>query len=82
MATSKKKPDSWKFTNDKEQEEFGSRAAIMAYLDDLPDIVWPFIGFVRRVRKDGGVQLYIPTVRKRYPSREWFPALVKYNPDL
>ena len=82
MATSKKKPDSWKFTNDRYHTEYGSRAAIMAYLDDLPDIVWPFIGFVRRVRKDGSKQLYIATKRLRYPSKEWKPALVKYNPDL
>lgn len=82
MATSKKKPDSWKFTNDKEQEEFGSRAAIMAYLDDLPDIVYPFVGFVRQIRKDGSKQLYIATKRLRYPSKERKPALVKYNPDL
>lgn len=76
------KPESWQFTNDKEHEEFGSRQGIIDYLRDLPDIVWPYVGFVRRVRKDGSVQLYIPTVRKRYPSKVYVPALVKYNPDL
>ncbi len=83
MATSKKKPDSWKFTNDKEQEEFGSRAAIMAYLDDLPDIVWPFIGFVRHVAPDGRVQLYIAHKRKDYKKGgAYVPALMRYEPDL
>ena len=78
-----KKTDSWKFTNDKEQEEFKSRSAIMAYLDDLPDIVWPFIGFVRHVAPDGRVHLYIAHKRKDYKrGGEYVPALMRYDPDL
>lgn len=73
--------ESWKFTNDKDQDEFGSKQGILDYLKDLPDIVWPHIGFVRQVRKDGREQLYIPTVKKVYPSKEYVPTLVKYNPE-
>ena len=82
MATSRK-PDSWKFTNDREQEEFGSRDGIMDYLDDLPEIVWPFIGFVRHVNHEGRVQLYIAHKRKDYgKGGEYVPSLMRYDPDL
>ena len=46
------------------------------------DIIYPFVGFVRQIRKDGSKQLYIATKRKRYPSKEYVPVLVKYDPDL
>lgn len=82
MSRKEPKRESWQFTNDKEREEFGSRKGILDFLRDLPDIVWPHIGFVRQIRKDGSEQLYIPTVRKRYPSKEYVPVLVKYDPDL
>lgn len=83
IADKRKAADSWKFTNDKEQEEFGSRAAIMAYLDDIPDIVWPFIGFVRHVNPEGRVQLYIAHKRKDYgKGGEYVPALMRYDPNL
>lgn len=83
ISAKRKDADSWKFTNDKEQEEFGSLAAIMAYLDDLPDIVWPFIGFVRHVNPEGRVQLYIDHKRKDYgKGGEYVPALMRYDPDL
>ena len=83
ISAKRKDADSWKFTNDKEQEEFGSLAAIMAYLDDLPDIVWPFIGFVRHVNPEGRVQLYIAHKRKDYgKGGEYVPALMRYDPNL
>lgn len=83
ISAKRKAADSWKFTNDKEQEEFGIRAGIMAYLDDLPDIVWPFIGFVRHVNPEGRVQLYIAHKRKDYgKGGEYVPSLMRYETDL
>ena len=76
-----KKGESWKFTNDKNQDNLGSKRGVLEYLNELPDIVWPHVGFVEQIRKDGSRQLYIPTVKKRFPSKEYTPALVKYDPE-
>lgn len=37
---SRRKPtrESWQFTNDRYHTEYGSRKAIMEYMEDLPDI--------------------------------------------
>ena len=82
MRRREPKRESWQFTNDRYHTEYGSRKAIMEYMDALPDIIYPFVGFVRQIRRDGSVQLYIATKRVRYPSKEYRPALVKYDPDL
>lgn len=82
MSRREPKRESWQFTNDRYHTEYGSRKAILEYMEDLPDIIYPFVGFVRQIRKDGTKQLYIATKRLRYPSKEWKPALVRYRPDL
>lgn len=76
------KTESWKFTNDKLQREFGSRRNIMAFLEELPNIIYPLVGFVKHEDKNGKVQLYIAYKRKDYKKNGMHvPALMRYDPN-
>jgi len=75
----KERRGSWKFTNDREKTEYGTRAAVLEYLETVPGWLFPLLGFVVHVDAEGRQESFIPTMRKRYDlGGEYRPALVRF----